>query len=118
MGLSVSHRLDAIKGKPIAVKGEAIRNYIADADHRDLVGRVIRRTLQHSKLQPKDAAALMGYEDGGASISRWVSGAEPPCMWRLLRVQALRLGLVMALAELEDCAQVNAVITIPIGRQA
>jgi len=95
---------------------EGLRNFIADPDHRALVGQLIERTLKHSKLTAKEASALMGYEDGGASLSRWIAAAEPPCMWRLLRVPALRRGLLLALAELEDGAAVSAVITIPMSR--
>ena len=117
MASSVADRLHGIPRKQLAMRGETARNFVADTDHRALVGQVIDLTLKHSKLTPKDAAARMGYEDGGASLSRWIAGAEPPSMWRLLRVPALRRGLVLALAELEDGAAVSAVITIPLTRQ-
>lgn len=115
---SLPDRLPGAPRKPLAAAGEHVRSFLADPDHRALVGQLIERTLSHAQLTPKEATGRMGYEDGGASLSRWMAGAEPPCLWRLLRVPALRHGLLLALAELEDGAALNAVITMPLTRRA
>jgi hypothetical protein len=81
---------------------------------------VIDRAIHHSGLSKKDAAIRMGYDgDDQSPISRWVSGVEPPVLWRFVKVPALCCGLSVALAELHEGAEIRTVISIPkVGRPA
>jgi hypothetical protein len=98
--------------------GEALHKKIVDGEMRALVAGVVSRAVDHSGLSKKQAALEMGYGDDQSPISRWVTGIEPPSFARMVSVPALRYGLSVALAELNDGVEIRTIVTFPGKRLA
>lgn len=119
MSHEASARLDGIKHKPLVMKGESLlrrgeadhkKVVVAGAEQRAFVAQLIGAAIEHSGLTRKDAAFRMGYGDDQTPISRWTAGLEPPQMARFCSVKELRFGLAVALAQADDCADVDTVL--------
>lgn len=122
MARHLTAQLDAIKRKPLAMRGEGLarrgegdRKPLADPDLPRLIGRAIERALKLANLEKKDAAWRMGYEDQSA-LSRWIAGVETPQFAKLFGILELRGPLVVALAELAE--DVDVTTTISVRRRA
>lgn len=114
MAPSVSQRLDGIPRKQLAMRGETLLKKLeVDEESRRLVGRVVKRAIEHAAITAKAASIRMGLSDDGVQVSRWCAGTEPPSLVRLLAVPELRDGLSIALAELNERAEVRTVISLP-----
>lgn len=118
MGASLTDRLNAVKPKSLVMKGEALHKFLVLPEHRAAVARVVRRMLEISGLQHKDAAFLLGFGDDQTPISRWLAGVEPPNLARILTVPALACALSAAIAESQAGATARYVVTIPMAVQA
>lgn len=103
-------QLDAIKRKPLAMRGEAVRKPLAE-DMKRPIGQAIDRAIVLARLTKQDVAFRMGYDDQSA-LSRWIAGVETPQFARLFAVKELRGPLVIALAELSDTVDVQTTIVI------
>jgi hypothetical protein len=106
--------LDGITRKPLAMRGESLRNSLAD-DLKRPIGLAIDRAIVLAGLTKQDVAFRMGYADQSA-LARWIAGVETPQFAKLFIVVELRAPLVIALAELSDDVQI--VTTISIRRTA
>lgn len=76
----------------------------ADADLRKkaiacpVIGKAIARAMRHAEIEPKQAAADMGYSDP-AIVYRWFAGKESPNLDKLWSLgEKFQQGLVIALA--------------------
>lgn len=77
---------------------------------RESVGQAIQRCFSLAGLTQKEAAALL--ERDQAQVARWISGDERPQVDAIFAVEALRGPLVIALAELAGCVDVETTITV------
>jgi hypothetical protein len=119
MANSLAERLNGIPRRSLGMKGEAHPKKFVSPDMRAYVARLIERAIDHSGLSKKQAALAMGFpEDDQTSVSRWISGAEPPSMTRFTSVRELRRGLAIALAESDGEARIQTVVTFTNGRTA
>lgn len=62
------------------------------------LGRAIEKALVLADLSKQDASYRMGYTDA-SSISKWISGKEPPRFDKLWSIVELREPLVIALGK-------------------
>lgn len=113
MPSSVSQRLDEVPRKTLKCGGESLLKKIeSNDDARRQVGRLIARAIEVAGISNKDASLRMGLSADGVQVSRWCAGTEPPSLLRLMSVPVLCCGLAVALAELQDGAEVRTVITL------
>ena len=68
------------------------------ADFKAVVGGMVQRAFSLVGWSIKEAAGHIGREP--AQVSRWISGAERAQLDALFAVEALRMPLIQALAEL------------------
>src|SRR6187431_140417 len=78
-----------------ALRGEAGSNFLADAN----LGPVIARTIAILGMNHDEFAEALGYERGGAVISRWTRNQEPPVLVRIWAHKVVRAAFVLALAQ-------------------
>jgi hypothetical protein len=111
MARSVDPRLDAIQGKPLAMRGESTVKKLDDAAR--FVGSLFGNAVRHADLTKEEAGGLIGYGDG-SYLARWISGVEVPIfLARFLANPQLRRGFVIALAEVKgDAVRVSTVVEI------
>jgi hypothetical protein len=103
-------RLDGIKRKAVAMTGEGLRKPLAE-DLRQPMGAAIERAIDLARLTKQDVAFQMGYADASA-LARWIAGVETPQFAKLFSVPGLRGPLVVALAELSGCVEIETTIRI------
>jgi transcriptional regulator with XRE-family HTH domain len=110
MSASVDPRLPGSPRKQLAMTGESLRKKLAGPTF----GAVIARALQIKGWTQLRLAQELGYGDNQAPVSRWIAGTEAPPIERLWDLAALRLSLLVALAEAvqDDAVQVNTVVTL------
>lgn len=97
MAPTLAHRLDPLPRKNPAratLRGEGVRKFLAEVH----LGHVVERAIHLAGLTKDQAARAMGYESA-SSISRWIANEEPVNFSRLWSADALRSGLIAALAE-------------------
>lgn len=79
-----------------------------------LVGRAIQRAVSLAGLSNKEAAGQVGVDD--AEFGKWLTGSSEnrhPHLDRLFAVEALRVPLVIALAELAGAGvEIDTVIRV------
>jgi hypothetical protein len=116
---SLAERLDGIPRRSLGMKGESHPKKLVTPDMRAYIAQLITRAVEHSGLSKKAACLAMGFPaDDQTALSRWTSGAEPPSMARFMSVRELRRGLAIALAEQDEDARIQTVVTFIAGRTA
>lgn len=105
---SLAERVPALHPKMLAA---TLRDQ-AKADPKPL-GIAIERALVLANITKQDVSHRMGYTDQ-SSISKWISGKEPPRFDKLWAIRELRPHLVIALAESEDRCEVNTTVRVRI----
>jgi hypothetical protein len=95
----------------VSPKGEADHKKVVDAKKRAFVAEIVGRAFDRSGISKKKAAQEMGFGEDQSAISRWVAGLEPPTLARMLAVRELRRGLAIALAETDEDALIQTVVT-------
>lgn len=92
--------LDAIKPKTVAagLRLDAKPDPKELGDEPNALGMAIAKALVLADLTKQDVSFRMGYTDA-SSISKWISGKEPPRFDKLWSVIELREPLVIALGK-------------------
>jgi hypothetical protein len=94
--------------------GESLGKTFAELSNPKEIGQVVERAIDLSGRTKKALAADMRYEDEGALLSRWCSGAAEPQIAKLWAVRWFRPYLLTAMAEQSGSPLVRVQTTVVI----
>jgi transcriptional regulator with XRE-family HTH domain len=98
--------------KPLAMTAA----YMEQRDFARLMGQAIEEAIQEAKLEKKDAADRMGYQDQSA-LSRWIAGIENPQLHKLWGLgPVFQKAFVIALARRCPAMRVDVTLTADDAR--
>jgi hypothetical protein len=81
----------------VAMRGEGVRKKVANPETVKRIGAAIESALDYADLTRQEAAFRMGYADE-TSLARWISGAEPPNLAKLIDLgPRFEQGLLIAI---------------------
>lgn len=91
-----SHRISLEDLRPAMAKADLKK--VENREFRSEIGRAIARALALAGASQKEAAAVLGLDQG--QLARWIAGTERPHLDRLFAVPEYREPLCVALAQM------------------